>query len=112
MYNAVDSLDEAISSYITKLTRGASTARGQAGRWKSSPLPSLSTYLDIIDKPDERATKKIKRAFQFSPEVRKNYRRVHKPDHESGGSRSGSSCPGRCPAKPASCLPRRRAAPI
>jgi Na+/phosphate symporter len=43
MDNAVDSLDEAIKLYVTKLTRGSLDERRDIGRWRSFPSPSISS---------------------------------------------------------------------
>lgn len=69
MDNNVDSLDEAIKLYVTKLTRGSLDEReGQRAMEIISFAINLEHIGDIIDKnPSELATKKIKRRFQFSP---------------------------------------------
>jgi phosphate:Na+ symporter len=70
MDNVVDSLDESIKLYITKLTRGSLDDR-EAKRAMEiiSFAINLEHIGDIIDKNlSELATKKIKRRFQFSAE--------------------------------------------
>lgn len=68
--NIVDSLDEAIKLYITKLTRGSLDEReGHRAMEIISFAINLEHIGDIIDKNlSELATKKIKRRFQFSLE--------------------------------------------
>src|SRR5258708_18612512 len=69
MDNSVDSLDEAIKLYVTKLTRGSLDEReGQRAMEIISFAINLEHIGDIIDKNlSELATKKIKRRFPFSP---------------------------------------------
>src|SRR6202023_964614 len=70
MDNSVDSLDEAIKLYVTKLTRGSLDEReGHRAMEIISFAINLEHVGDIIDKNlSELATKKIKRRFQYSPE--------------------------------------------
>jgi phosphate:Na+ symporter len=70
MDNSVDSLDEAIKLYVTKLTRGSLDEReGRRAMEVISFAINLEHMGDIIDKNlSELATKKIKRGFEFSPE--------------------------------------------
>ena len=80
MDNAVDSLDEAIKLYVTKLTRGSLDEReGQRAMEIVSFAINLEHIGDIIDKNlSELATKKIKRRFQFSPEGAEELSAFHK----------------------------------
>ena len=80
MDNSVDSLDEAIKLYITKLTRGSLDEReGQRAMEIVSFTINLEHIGDIIDKNlSELATKKIKRRFQFSPEGAEELSTFHK----------------------------------
>src|SRR5438874_2478085 len=70
LVNRVDSLDEAIKLYVTKLTRGSLDEReGKRAMEIISFAINLEHIGDIIDKNlSELATKKIKRRFQFSQE--------------------------------------------
>jgi phosphate:Na+ symporter len=85
MDNAVDSLDEAIKLYVTKLTRGSLDEReGQRAMEIISFAINLEHMGDIIDKNlSELATKKIKRRFQFSPEGAEELAAFHKRTMES-----------------------------
>jgi phosphate:Na+ symporter len=85
MDNAVDSLDEAIKLYVTKLTRGSLDEReGQRAMEIISFTINLEHIGDIIDKNlSELATKKIKRRFQFSPEGAEELSAFHKRTMES-----------------------------
>jgi phosphate:Na+ symporter len=85
MDNAVDSLDEAIKLYITKLTRGSLDEReGKRAMEIISFAINLEHIGDIIDKNlSELATKKIKRRFQFSPEGAEELSAFHKRIMES-----------------------------
>src|SRR6201746_1203435 len=80
MDNSVDSLDEAIKLYITKLTRGSLDEReGQRAMEIVSFAINLEHIGDIIDKNlSELATKKIKRRFQFSTEGAEEFSAFHK----------------------------------
>jgi phosphate:Na+ symporter len=80
MDNNVDSLDEAIKLYVTKLTRGSLDEReGQRAMEIISFAINLEHIGDIIDKNlSELATKKIKRRFQFSPEGAEELSAFHK----------------------------------
>ena len=80
MDNSVDSLDEAIKLYVTKLTRGSLDEReGQRAMEIISFAINLEHIGDIIDKNlSELATKKIKRRFQFSPEGAEELSAFHK----------------------------------
>jgi phosphate:Na+ symporter len=80
MDNSVDSLDEAIKLYVTKLTRGSLDEReGQRAMEIISFTINLEHIGDIIDKNlSELATKKIKRRFQFSPEGAEELAAFHK----------------------------------
>jgi phosphate:Na+ symporter len=80
MDNAVDSLDEAIKLYVTKLTRGSLDEReGHRAMEIISFTINLEHIGDIIDKNlSELATKKIKRRFQFSPEGAEELSAFHK----------------------------------
>jgi phosphate:Na+ symporter len=80
MDNSVDSLDEAIKLYVTKLTRGSLDEReGQRAMEIVSFAINLEHIGDIIDKNlSELATKKIKRRFQFSPEGADELSAFHK----------------------------------
>lgn len=70
MDNVVDSLDEAIKLYLTKLTRGSLDEReGKRAMEIISFAINLEHIGDIVDKNlSELATKKIKRRLQFSSE--------------------------------------------
>ena len=70
MDNSVDSLDEAIKLYVTKLTRGSLDEReGKRAMEIISFAINLEHMGDIIDKNlSELAIKKIKRRLQFSSE--------------------------------------------
>ncbi len=70
MDNNVDSLDEAIKLYVTRLTRGSLDEReGHRAMEIISFAINLEHIGDIIDKNlSELVTKKIKRRFQFSSE--------------------------------------------
>jgi phosphate:Na+ symporter len=85
MDNAVDSLDEAIKLYVTKLTRGSLDEReGQRAMEIISFAINLEHIGDIIDKNlSELATKKIKRRFQFSPEGAEELSAFHKRTADS-----------------------------
>jgi phosphate:Na+ symporter len=85
MDNTVDSLDEAIKLYITKLTRGSLDEReGQRAMEIVSFTINLEHIGDIIDKNlSELATKKIKRRFQFSPEGAEELSTFHKRTMDS-----------------------------
>jgi phosphate:Na+ symporter len=85
MDNAVDSLDEAIKLYVTKLTRGSLDEReGQRAMEIVSFAINLEHIGDIIDKNlSELATKKIKRRFQFSPEGAEELSAFHKRTMDS-----------------------------
>lgn len=80
MDNSVDSLDEAIKLYVTKLTRGSLDEReGQRAMEIISFAINLEHIGDIIDKNlSELATKKIKRRLQFSPEGTEELSAFHK----------------------------------
>src|SRR6188472_4052246 len=85
MDNSVDSLDEAIKLYVTKLTRGSLDEReGQRAMEIVSFAINLEHMGDIIDKNlSELATKKIKRRFQFSLEGAEELSAFHKRTMES-----------------------------
>jgi phosphate:Na+ symporter len=85
MDNIVDSLDEAIRLYITKLTRGSlDEAEGQRAMEIVTFAINLEHVGDIIDKNlSELATKKIKRRFQFSPEGAEELSAFHRRTMES-----------------------------
>jgi phosphate:Na+ symporter len=85
MDNNVDSLDEAIKLYVTKLTRGSLDEReGHRAMEIISFAINLEHIGDIIDKNlSELATKKIKRRFQFSPEGAEELSAFHKRTMES-----------------------------
>src|SRR5450631_3246307 len=85
MDNTVDSLDEAIKLYVTKLTRGSLDEReGQRAMEIISFAINLEHMGDIIDKNlSELATKKIKRRFQFSPEGAEELSAFHKRTTDS-----------------------------
>jgi phosphate:Na+ symporter len=85
MDNAVDSLDEAIKLYVTKLTRGSLDEReGRRAMEIISFAINLEHMGDIIDKNlSELATKKIKRRFQFSPEGAEELSAFHKRTMDS-----------------------------
>src|SRR5450432_1362648 len=85
MDNAVDSLDEAIKLYVTKLTRGSLDEReGQRAMEIISFAINLEHMGDIIDKNlSELAAKKIKRRFQFSPEGAEELSAFHKRTMDS-----------------------------
>jgi phosphate:Na+ symporter len=85
MDNNVDSLDEAIKLYVTKLTRGSLDDReGQRAMEIISFTINLEHIGDIIDKNlSELATKKIKRRFQFSPEGAEELFAFHKRTMDS-----------------------------
>jgi len=78
--NNVDSLDEAIKLYVTKLTRGSLDEReGKRAMEIVSFAINLEHIGDIIDKNlSELATKKIKRRLQFSPEGAEELSGFHK----------------------------------
>jgi len=85
MDNVVDSLDESIKLYITKLTRGSLDER-EARR--AMEIVSFAINLehigDIIDKNlSELASKKIKRRFQFSLEGADELSIFHKQTMDS-----------------------------
>jgi phosphate:Na+ symporter len=85
MDNDVDSLDEAIKLYVTKLTRGSLDEReGQRAMEIVSFAINLEHIGDIIDKNlSELATKKIKRRLQFSTEGAAELSAFHKQTLES-----------------------------
>src|SRR3954454_20397881 len=85
MDNSVDSLDEAIKLYVTKLTRGSLDEReGQRAMEIISFAINLEHMGDIIDKNlSELATKKIKRRFQFSTEGAEELSTFHKRTTDS-----------------------------
>jgi phosphate:Na+ symporter len=85
MDNAVDSLDEAIKLYLTKLTRGSLDEReGKRAMEIISFTINLEHMGDIIDKNlSELATKKIKRRFQFSPEGAEELSAFHRRTTDS-----------------------------
>src|SRR3954470_19877859 len=85
MDNAVDSLDEAIKLYLTKLTRGSLDEReGKRAMEIISFAINLEHIGDIIDKNlSELATKKIKRRFQFSAEGAEELSAFHKRTTDS-----------------------------
>jgi phosphate:Na+ symporter len=85
MDNDVDSLDEAIKLYVTKLTRGSLDEReGQRAMEIVSFAINLEHIGDIIDKNlSELATKKIKRRLQFSAEGAAELSAFHKQTLES-----------------------------
>jgi phosphate:Na+ symporter len=85
MDDNVDSLDEAIKLYVTKLTRGSLDDReGRRAMEIVSFTINLEHIGDIIDKNlSELATKKIKRRFQFSPEGAEELSIFHKRTMDS-----------------------------
>lgn len=85
MDNSVDSLDESIKLYVTKLTRGSlDEHEGQRAMEIISFAINLEHMGDIIDKNlSELATKKIKRRFQFSPEGAEELSAFHKRTMDS-----------------------------
>ncbi len=85
MDNSVDSLDEAIKLYVTKLTRGSLDEReGHRAMEIVSFAINLEHIGDIIDKNlSELATKKIKRRFQFSAEGAEELSAFHKRTMDS-----------------------------
>ncbi len=85
MDNSVDSLDEAIKLYVTRLTRGSLDEReGHRAMEIISFTINLEHIGDIIDKNlSELATKKIKRRFQFSPEGAEELAAFHKRTTDS-----------------------------
>jgi len=85
MDNSVDSLNEAIKLYVTKLTRGSLDEReGKRAMEIISFAINLEHMGDIIDKNlSELATKKIKRRFQFSPEGAEELSAFHKRTTDS-----------------------------
>jgi phosphate:Na+ symporter len=85
MDNSVDSLNEAIKLYVTKLTRGSLDEReGKRAMEIISFAINLEHMGDIIDKNlSELATKKIKRRFQFSPEGAEELSAFHKRTADS-----------------------------
>jgi phosphate:Na+ symporter len=85
MDNTVDSLDEAIKLYVTKLTRGSLDEReGKRAMEIISFTINLEHIGDIIDKNlTELAIKKIKRRFQFSPEGAEELSAFHKQTMDS-----------------------------
>jgi phosphate:Na+ symporter len=85
MDNQVDSLDEAIKLYVTRLTRGSLDEReGHRAMEIISFTINLEHIGDIIDKNlSELATKKIKRRFQFSPEGAEELSAFHKRTMDS-----------------------------
>jgi phosphate:Na+ symporter len=85
MDNSVDSLNEAIKLYVTKLTRGSLDDReGQRAMEIVSFAINLEHIGDIVDKNlSELASKKIKRRFQFSAEGSEELSAFHKRTMES-----------------------------
>jgi phosphate:Na+ symporter len=85
MDNSVDSLDEAIKLYVTKLTRGSlDEHEGRRAMEIVSFTINLEHIGDIIDKNlSELAAKKIKRRFQFSPEGAEELSAFHKRTADS-----------------------------
>jgi phosphate:Na+ symporter len=85
MDNSVDSLDEAIKLYVTKLTRGSLDEReGKRAMEIVSFAINLEHIGDIIDKNlSELAVKKIKRRLQFSPEGAEELSAFHKRTADS-----------------------------
>jgi phosphate:Na+ symporter len=85
MDNSVDTLDESIKLYITKLTRGSLDDReGRRAMEIVSFTINLEHIGDIIDKNlSELATKKIKRRFHFSPEGAEELSAFHKRTMDS-----------------------------
>ncbi|MDE2241007.1 MAG: Na/Pi cotransporter family protein [Bradyrhizobium sp.] len=85
MDNSVDSLDEAIKLYVTKLTRGSLDEReGRRAMEIISFTINLEHIGDIIDKNlSELATKKIKRRLQFSSEGSEELSTFHKRTMDS-----------------------------
>jgi phosphate:Na+ symporter len=85
MDNSVDSLDDAIKRYVTKLTRGSLDEReGKRALEIVSFAINLEHIGDIIDKNlSELATKKIKRRFQFSTEGAEELSAFHKRTMDS-----------------------------
>jgi phosphate:Na+ symporter len=83
--NIVDSLDEAIKLYVTKLTRGSlDENEGRRAMEIISFAINLEHIGDIIDKNlSELATKKIKRRLQFSPEGAEELSAFHKRTMDS-----------------------------
>ena len=83
--NIVDSLDEAIRLYVTKLTRGSlDESEGRRAMEIISFAINLEHIGDIIDKNlSELATKKIKRRFQFSAEGAEELAAFHKRTMDS-----------------------------
>ena len=83
MDDIVDSLDESIKLYVTKITRGSLDER-EGQRAMISFAINLEHIGDIIDKNlSELATKKIKRRFQFSPEGAEELSVFHKRTMDS-----------------------------
>jgi phosphate:Na+ symporter len=85
MDNSVDSLDEAIKLYVTKLTRGSlDEHEGHRAMEIISFTINLEHIGDIIDKNlNELAAKKIKRRFQFSAEGAEELSAFHKRTTDS-----------------------------
>jgi phosphate:Na+ symporter len=85
MDNIVDSLDEAVKLYVTKLMRGSlDESEGRRAMEIISFAINLEHIGDIIDKSlSELATKKIKRRFQFSAEGAEELAAFHKRTMES-----------------------------
>jgi phosphate:Na+ symporter len=85
MDNSVDSLNEAIKLYVTKLTRGSlDDYEGRRALEIVSFAINLEHIGDIVDKNlSELATKKIKRRFQFSAEGAEELSAFHKRTAES-----------------------------
>lgn len=83
--NVVDSLDEAIKLYVTKLTRGSlDESEGRRAMEIISFAINLEHIGDIIDKNlSELATKKIKRRLQFSAEGADELAAFHKRTMDS-----------------------------
>jgi phosphate:Na+ symporter len=85
MDNSVDSLDEAIKLYVTKLTRGSlDEHEGRRAMEIISFTINLEHIGDIIDKNlNELAAKKIKGRFQFSAEGAEELSAFHKRTMDS-----------------------------
>jgi phosphate:Na+ symporter len=85
MDNVVDRLNEAIKLYVTKLTRSSLDEReGRRAMEIIAFTINLEFIGDIIDKNlCERANKKIKRRYQFSPEGAAELAAFHKRICES-----------------------------
>lgn len=83
--NSVDSLNEAIKLYLTKLTRGSlDESEGKRAMEIISFTINLEHVGDILDKNlSELAAKKIKRRWQFSPEGAAELSAFHQRIHQS-----------------------------